>query len=110
MSSKLVRDHIPEIITQSGKVVHTHTATSEEYLHKLVEKLQEECKEYSKSYDPEELADILEVVYALGEIHKIPPKNLETIRKKKKVCGEDFRRKLFLNYNRRLYGSYFKKY
>lgn len=63
---KLVRDRIPEIIESSGKRAVTRVAGDDEYLHYLRRKLSEEVDEYMASEDAEELADILEVVSALG--------------------------------------------
>jgi predicted house-cleaning noncanonical NTP pyrophosphatase (MazG superfamily) len=46
----------------------------------LREKLQEEMREYLTDNNIEELADILEVIYALAEHMKCAPKELEQIR------------------------------
>lgn len=64
--NKLVRDRIPEIIEQSGKKAVTRIAGDGEYRQYLREKLQEEVGEFMENGNPEELADILEVVFALG--------------------------------------------
>lgn len=63
--NKLVRDRIPEIISSRGQVCSTRTLTDEEYLQALSRKLDEELAEYHESGDMEELADLLEVVYAI---------------------------------------------
>ncbi|MDX2972438.1 nucleoside triphosphate pyrophosphohydrolase [Kribbella solani] len=67
--SKLVRDRIPDLIRASGAEPITHQATAPEYTHQLRAKLQEEVDEFLDA-DPagavEELADIIEVVYALA--------------------------------------------
>ena len=65
MTSKLVRDKIPELITASGIVPIIHTALDDEYHKALNAKLLEECNEYLESEKPEELADILEVLDAI---------------------------------------------
>lgn len=64
--NKLVRDKIPQIIEASGKKAVTRVADDTEYLDCLRRKLSEEVQEYLTSGDVEELADILEVVSALG--------------------------------------------
>ena len=69
---KLVRDRIPEIIESSGKRAVTRVAGDDEYLHYLRRKLSEEVDEYMASEDAEELADILEVVSALGRQAGVP--------------------------------------
>lgn len=62
--NKLVRDRIPEIIEASGKTCRTTVLNDTEYLPMLDAKLDEELAEYHKDQDIEELADLLEVIYA----------------------------------------------
>ncbi len=64
--NKLVRDRIPELIESSGKKAIIKKADDVEYSQHLRSKLLEEVKEFLDSGSPEELADILEVVAALG--------------------------------------------
>lgn len=64
--NKLVRDKIPEIIASKGGKAETRILSHEEYRVFLEKKLDEEVGEYHKDRTPEELADILEVVYALA--------------------------------------------
>ena len=65
--NKLVRDKIPAIIESQGQIPHTRILTPEEYTAALAQKLDEEVGEFHKDNNLEELADILEVVYALAE-------------------------------------------
>lgn len=65
--NKLVRDKIPEIIEKSDKKAITRTLTQEEYLSELDRKLNEECAEYQADKSLEELADMLEVMYAIAD-------------------------------------------
>ncbi|MBS3123851.1 nucleoside triphosphate pyrophosphohydrolase [Candidatus Woesearchaeota archaeon] len=81
--NKLVRDYIPRIITETGKIPHTRIAKDKEYFLALQDKLQEEVAEYLGSNSPEELADIMEVVHALALYQNINPQDLEEIRVKK---------------------------
>lgn len=81
--NKLVRDRIPEIIEQKGGAAATHVATPEEYDQKVREKLQEEVKEFLESNNPEELADILEVIYAIGGRLGVNQSSLEALRQRK---------------------------
>ena len=60
---KMVRDKIPEIYGLQKR----HIADDKEYLRELIKKLQEEVDEFREDCEVEELADIIEVVYALAE-------------------------------------------
>lgn len=67
---KLVRDNIPEIIKQNGEKPITRILSGDEYKEELEKKLLEECKEALKAQEDdriEELADLLEVMIALGK-------------------------------------------
>ena len=65
--NKLVRDKIPEIITQQGESANIRVLSDKEYTAALEQKLDEETAEFHKEKNLEELADILEVVYALAD-------------------------------------------
>lgn len=65
--NKLVRDKIPEIIASCGEKAHIRTLEAAEYALCLEKKLDEEVAEYHESHALEELADILEVLFALAE-------------------------------------------
>ena len=66
---KLVRDKIPEIIASEGKEALIRTLDDEEFKVYLEKKLDEEVAEFHESKSLEELADILEVIYALSEVY-----------------------------------------
>ena len=63
--NKLVRDNIPNIVAKSGKRCKYQILSHAEYLFALDKKLQEELEEYQDSRSIEELADLVEVVYAI---------------------------------------------
>ena len=65
---KLVRDRIPELISASGKTPVYRILNYNEYRAALEKKLDEEVAEFHDSPSLEELADILEVVFALCEV------------------------------------------
>ncbi len=81
---KLVRDRIPEIVEKDrGEPAPFRLAPPEEYGELLTAKLQEEVDEYLGSRQPEELADILEVLHALAQEAGLSPQALEEMRRKK---------------------------
>ena len=94
---KLVRDRIPEIIEKSGKVCQTQRLTDEDYRAKLLEKLDEEVAEYRESRNHEELADILEVVYALAQATGCSEENLNALRAEKARARGIFTQRILLN-------------
>ena len=65
--NKLVRDRIPEIIEKSGNKCIIEILSNEEYIEMLDKKLDEELAEYHKVENIEELADLLEVIYACAQ-------------------------------------------
>lgn len=93
---KLVRDKIPEITTDRGFI----KLSEEEYTKYLKEKLIEEATEYNKAISKEsrieELADVLEVFYAILDNEKIYLDDLEEIRLKKLCERGGFEKKIAL--------------
>ena len=96
--NKLVRDNIPEIIKQAGKIPVTHTHPDDEYLSELDQKLNEECSEYQADKNIEELADMLEVMYAIAEARGWSVSELEAVRKSKAEKRGGFKKKIYLEY------------
>ncbi|MBR4959593.1 MAG: nucleoside triphosphate pyrophosphohydrolase [Clostridia bacterium] len=97
---KLVRDRIPEIIAAQGKTCVTEVLDDGAYLAMLKEKLAEECAEVRAAMTEdeilEELADVLEVVYAIGAAHGCGRDGLEEIRQKKKTERGAFAARILL--------------
>lgn len=94
--NKLIRDRIPEIIKNSGRNPIITTLNDEEYLIELNKKLQEELDEYYKDQSTEELADLVEVVYAILKHKGVSHGEFEAIRKDKATKRGAFNDKLFL--------------
>ncbi len=93
---KLVRDRIPEIIEADGKRCVIHELDEKTYREKLIEKLHEELAEYEASGDPEELADLYEVILALLALEGEDQISLEMRRSKKEQRRGGFERRLLL--------------
>lgn len=96
--NKLVRDKIPNIIAGQGKPCGIRLMTDAEYLNALNAKLDEEVAEYHETGSVEELADILEVVYAISVAKKCPPGDLDVIRHTKAAERGRFYKKIMLEY------------
>lgn len=93
---KLVRDKIPYIIMQEGRVPITRIASDEEYWEKLKEKLNEEVAEFHTSESPEELADILEVISAICAHKNIDLSHLQHLQLEKAGKRGGFRDRVIL--------------
>lgn len=91
-SDKLVRNNIPDIIIKNGETPKTHIADDAEFKARLKDKLQEEVHEYLESGQTEELADILEVLYALDDKDTI-----EYLRKRKAEDRGTFSKRIILD-------------
>ena len=94
--NKLVRDRIPEIIEASGKSCVTEMLSDEDYLKMLDAKLDEELAEYHKDQNIEELADLLEVIYAAACARGYSLEQLEQIRTEKADKRGGFQEKILL--------------
>ncbi len=96
--NKLVRDKIPEIMINGGSKPVIHILNDEEYLTELHKKLLEEVNEYLLDNNIEELADIMEVFYAILRAKHIDVEELEKVRLSKANKRGVFDEKIFLEY------------
>lgn len=94
--NKLIRDKIPEIIEASGKTCETEILSDEEYLQMLDKKLDEELAEYHQEQNIEELADLLEVLYATAKARGYSIEQLERVRIEKQKVRGGFDKKILL--------------
>lgn len=94
--NKLVRDKIPEIIKSKGETPVTRILGKDEYRQKLIKKLTEEVGEFGKENNADELADILEVVYALANDLGVGKNELEDIRANKSAKRGGFNKRIYL--------------
>ena len=94
--NKLVRDRIPEIIEVSGKNCKTEILNDEEYLRMIDAKLDEELVEYHKDQNIEELADLIEIIYAAAAARGYTIEQLEQVRAEKAEKRGGFQKKILL--------------
>ena len=94
--NKLVRDRIPEIIKKSGKNCSIEILNNIDYILMVDKKLDEELAEYHKDQNLEELADLLEVIYAATEARGYTINQLDEIRLKKQSERGAFKEKILL--------------
>jgi len=93
---KLVRDKIPQIIEKSGKKAIVETLDDQAYKKYLDIKLSEELQEYLSADSVDELADLVEVVYAILKYKGIDINDFESIRNRKAEERGSFDKKLLL--------------
>ena len=84
MYQKLVRDNIPAIIEKNGETCVTRTLSDKEYEDALTNKLQEE------------MADVMEVLYAMGKTRAVSKREVEQVRSQKASEKGTFAKKIFL--------------
>lgn len=95
--SKLVRDKIPEIIKASGKTPRFRVIEdNQEYLRALLDKDEEESRELRENPSLGELADKLEVIYAITKRLGHTRRQLEAARAEKARERGGFAGKIFL--------------
>ena len=94
--NKLVRDKITEIIQASGKSCEIEILSDEVYLQMLDKKLDEELAEYHKEQNLEELADLLEVLFATAKARGYSIERLYQVCDEKKKARGGFDEKILL--------------
>ena len=94
--NKLVRDRIPPIIRATGATCRVEILSDSDYLRYLDAKLDEELAEYHKDQNLEELADLLEVIYACAVARGYTLEELEKLRVAKADKRGSFSEKILL--------------
>ncbi|MFC0469280.1 nucleoside triphosphate pyrophosphohydrolase [Halalkalibacter kiskunsagensis] len=98
--NKLIRDRIPEIIEKSGKRYRIEMLDTPTYEKELQVKLKEELEELIQAETTkervEEMADLLEVVYALAHLDGVDPSEIERVREGKQQERGGFEERIFL--------------
>lgn len=100
-----VRDNIPAIIEKNGETSVTRKLSDKEYEDALTNKLQEEVAELLEAYTAkersvldcaEEMADVMEVLYAMGKTCAVSKREVEQVRSQKAAEKGTFSKKIFL--------------
>ena len=94
--NKLVRDNIPNIISENGEKPITRVLTDEEYIRELNLKIEEEVKEYLLDFSVEELADIEVVIRAILDYKNVSYEEFENVRLNKVNKRGAFKERIFL--------------
>lgn len=93
---KLVRDRIPQIIESNGEKPIYRILDESEYIQCLEKKLDEEVAEFHSDCNGQELADIMEVLFALAQSLGISEGELLQIREEKRQLRGGFEGRVFL--------------
>lgn len=97
--NKLVRDKIPENINSiRGKKCNYRILNDKEYLQELDKKIFEEAHEFIEEHSIEELADLMEVIFAIMKNRNISIEDVENARKIKNSKKGAFNDKVYLIY------------
>ncbi|MFW6295212.1 MAG: phosphoribosyl-ATP pyrophosphohydrolase [Halanaerobium sp.] len=94
---KLIRDKIPEIIKDAGKDYELHKADDQEYIEKLLLKVEEELKEFKENPSIEEMADIFEVFESIMEYYNFNRKEIINYQQTKRKERGGFKKQLILD-------------
>ncbi len=98
--NKLVRDLIPQIIENDRKTSVTRVLSDSEFAAELKRKLSEEVAEYEEAATSnerlEELADLLELVYAAAVLEGADEDRLNVVREEKRALRGGFEGRLYL--------------
>lgn len=94
--NKLVRDKIPDIIRAQGESPKVRELDETEYIFNLHRKLDEEVEEYHAEGKLEELADIMEVLFALSDTMEFSREELLAHCAEKREARGGFGKRQFL--------------
>lgn len=95
--NKLVRDKIPENINSiNGRKCNYKILDDTEYLKELDKKIFEEANEFVEEHSIEELADLMEVIFAIMKYKNISIEDVENARKIKNNKKGSFNDKIYL--------------
>ena len=78
--NKLIRDNNVKLMEDKGCKVTYEILDDKRYGQELDKKLQEEVAEYLSDYSVEEMADVMEVIYAMLDFRGITMEEVEKVR------------------------------
>lgn len=93
---KLVRDKIPEIIESSGNKCEIEVVSDEVALEYLYKKLNEEVSELLEDKNLDEIADVMEVLFAIGSKYGYSEEDILNRRNEKRDSRGGFEDNLIL--------------
>lgn len=93
---KLVRDRIPKIIESSGNHCEIEVVNDEIALEYLYKKLNEEVSELLEDKNLEEIADVVEVLFAIGSKYGYSEYDILSKRNEKRVKSGGFEDNIIL--------------
>ena len=93
---KLIRDKIPEIIENAGKEYEIHRADEQEYIEKLLLKVEEELAEFKEDPSIAEMADLFEVLDAVIGYYNFYKEEIKDYQEKKRKERGSFKKQLIL--------------
>ena len=100
--NKLIRSKLPDRMAKEGVVVNSQKLEIEEYVAQLKQKIIEEANEVSEAKSREELitelADVLEVIYAIAESTEISQVEIEQARIEKREINGYFKPENYVHY------------
>ena len=94
--NKLIRDNNVKLMEDKGRKVTYEILDDKRYGQELDKKLQEEVSEYLADYSVEEMADVMEVIYAMLDFRGITMEEVEKVRLNKRNLKGAFKNKIFL--------------
>ena len=94
--NKLIRDNNVKIMEDKGCKVTYEILDDKTYGIELDKKLKEEVNEYLADYSIEEMADVMEVIYAILEYRGTTMQEVEKARLDKRNRKGAFKNKVFL--------------
>lgn len=94
---KLVRDNVPNIIELAGKKCDVKIVSDKESLQYLYKKLDEEINELLNDENLDEVADIMEVLFAIANRYGYTDKDVLDRREQMKISRGGFEKNIVLN-------------